>query len=182
MTESRQMSSSVRVRFAPSPTGYLHVGGARTALFNWIFARHHGGAMILRIEDTDAERNKPELVEGIIEGLRWLGVGWDEGRSTSRSERNCIARPPRNALRTAAPFCVTAPRTNMPAAITPSPPRMKGQRPADPAVLPVAPAATATLRRLRAAAGQPDPFGLVIPRFVPVWIRQLIEAPRCHFA
>ena len=72
-------SSSVRVRFAPSPTGYLHVGGARTALFNWLFARHQRGKMILRIEDTDAERNKPELVEGILSGLRWLGVDWDEG-------------------------------------------------------------------------------------------------------
>ena len=68
-----------RVRFAPSPTGYLHVGGARTALFNWLFARRYHGTMILRIEDTDAERNKPELVNGILEGLQWLGVGWDEG-------------------------------------------------------------------------------------------------------
>ena len=67
------------MRFAPSPTGYLHVGGARTALFNWLFARHQRGAMILRIEDTDAERNKPELVQGILDGLRWLGVDWDEG-------------------------------------------------------------------------------------------------------
>jgi len=74
-----QSSSGIRVRFAPSPTGYLHVGGARTALFNWLFVRGKGGVMILRIEDTDAERNKPELVEGIIEGLRWLGVDWDEG-------------------------------------------------------------------------------------------------------
>src|SRR5437879_9837727 len=68
-----------RVRFAPSPTGYLHVGGARTALFNWLFARGQRGAMILRVEDTDAERNRPELVEGILEGLRWLGIDWDEG-------------------------------------------------------------------------------------------------------
>src|SRR5487761_741328 len=68
-----------RVRFAPSPTGYLHVGGARTALFNWLFARHEGGTLLLRIEDTDVERNKPELVEGILDGLRWLGVPWDEG-------------------------------------------------------------------------------------------------------
>ena len=68
-----------RVRFAPSPTGYLHVGGARTALFNWLFARRCHGTMILRIEDTDAERNKPELVDGILEGLKWLGVDWDEG-------------------------------------------------------------------------------------------------------
>jgi len=68
-----------RVRFAPSPTGYLHVGGARTALFNWLFARHEGGTLILRIEDTDVERNRPELVEGILEGLKWLGIEWDEG-------------------------------------------------------------------------------------------------------
>jgi glutamyl-tRNA synthetase len=80
MTETgKTQAGSVRVRFAPSPTGYLHVGGARTALFNWLFARKERGAMILRIEDTDAERNKPELVDGILEGLKWLGVDWDEG-------------------------------------------------------------------------------------------------------
>jgi glutamyl-tRNA synthetase len=75
------MSSSQkpRVRFAPSPTGYLHVGGARTALFNWLFARHEGGTLLLRIEDTDVERNRPELVGGILEGLKWLGIEWDEG-------------------------------------------------------------------------------------------------------
>ena len=69
----------VRLRFAPSPTGYLHVGGARTALFNWLFARHHGGTLVLRIEDTDLERSTPEMVEGILVGLRWLGIDWDEG-------------------------------------------------------------------------------------------------------
>jgi glutamyl-tRNA synthetase len=68
-----------RVRFAPSPTGYLHVGGARTALFNWFFARHTGGTLILRIEDTDFERSSEEMVEGILEGMRWLGLDWDEG-------------------------------------------------------------------------------------------------------
>jgi glutamyl-tRNA synthetase len=72
-------AGEIRVRFAPSPTGYLHVGGARTALFNWVFARGRGGTMVLRIEDTDVERNRPELVEGILDGLRWLGVDWDEG-------------------------------------------------------------------------------------------------------
>jgi glutamyl-tRNA synthetase len=72
-------TGGVRVRFAPSPTGYLHVGGARTALFNWLFARRQHGTMILRVEDTDAERNKPELVQGIIDALLWLGVNWDEG-------------------------------------------------------------------------------------------------------
>ena len=70
---------SLRVRFAPSPTGYLHVGGARTALFNWLLARRHGGVFVLRIEDTDAERSSWEMVSGIVEGLRWLGLDWDEG-------------------------------------------------------------------------------------------------------
>jgi glutamyl-tRNA synthetase len=68
-----------RLRFAPSPTGYLHVGGARTALFNWLYARRHGGVFILRIEDTDVERSQAELVTGILDGLRWLGIDWDEG-------------------------------------------------------------------------------------------------------
>jgi glutamyl-tRNA synthetase len=68
-----------RVRFAPSPTGYLHVGGARTALFNWLLARRHGGKFVLRIEDTDAERSSWEMVAGIVEGMRWLGLDWDEG-------------------------------------------------------------------------------------------------------
>src|SRR6187431_2645829 len=68
-----------RVRFAPSPTGYLHVGGARTALFNWLFARRLGGVLVLRIEDTDVERSSEEMVEGILDGMRWLGLDWDEG-------------------------------------------------------------------------------------------------------
>jgi glutamyl-tRNA synthetase len=68
-----------RVRFAPSPTGYLHVGGARTALFNWLFARHTGGTHILRIEDTDRERSTPEHTKVILDGLTWLGITWDEG-------------------------------------------------------------------------------------------------------
>ena len=70
---------SVRVRFAPSPTGYLHIGGARTALFNWLYARHAGGKFVLRIEDTDDERNTAEAINVILEGLRWLGLDWDEG-------------------------------------------------------------------------------------------------------
>ena len=70
---------SPRVRFAPSPTGYLHVGGARTALFNWLFARRHSGTFILRIEDTDAERSSAEMVTGILDGMGWLGLDWDEG-------------------------------------------------------------------------------------------------------
>ena len=69
----------IRVRFAPSPTGYLHVGGARTALFNWLLARRHGGIFVLRIEDTDADRSSAEMVDGILDGMRWLGLDWDEG-------------------------------------------------------------------------------------------------------
>jgi len=72
-----------RVRFAPSPTGYLHIGGARTALFNWLYARHTGGTFVLRIEDTDTARNSQEAVEVILSGLRWLGLDWDEGPLTA---------------------------------------------------------------------------------------------------
>lgn len=71
--------SELRVRFAPSPTGYLHVGGARTALFNWLYARHFGGTFILRIEDTDTERSTQESVDAILQGMEWLGLDWDEG-------------------------------------------------------------------------------------------------------
>ena len=71
--------SDIRVRFAPSPTGYLHVGGARTALYNWLFARHVGGVLVFRIEDTDVDRSKPELTTAILESLEWLGLNWDEG-------------------------------------------------------------------------------------------------------
>ena len=71
--------TNIRVRFAPSPTGYLHVGGARTALYNWLFARHVGGVLVLRIEDTDVDRSKPELTTAILESLKWLGLDWDEG-------------------------------------------------------------------------------------------------------
>ena len=91
------MSSSVRVRFAPSPTGFLHVGGARTALFNWLFARHHQGTFLLRIEDTDKSRERHEAVQVVYNGLRWLGLGWDEGAGIGgdygpyfQSERNSI--------------------------------------------------------------------------------------------
>ncbi len=86
------MPEPVRVRFAPSPTGQLHVGGARTALFNWLFARHHGGVFILRIEDTDRSRSTEQYIELIVEAMRWLGLDWDEGppapgyRQTERAE------------------------------------------------------------------------------------------------
>lgn len=71
--------SQVRVRFAPSPTGYLHIGGVRTALFNWLFARHEKGRFILRIEDTDRERSTPEAIQAILDGMKWVGLDWDEG-------------------------------------------------------------------------------------------------------
>lgn len=80
------MKAPVRVRFAPSPTGHLHIGGARTALFNWLFARHSGGSFVLRIEDTDTSRSTDEYIEAIIKGMEWLGLDWDEGpfRQTAR--------------------------------------------------------------------------------------------------
>lgn len=80
------MSDSVKVRFAPSPTGFLHIGGVRTALFNWLYARHHGGKFVLRIEDTDHERSTEESIEEILESMRWLRLDWDEGpfRQTER--------------------------------------------------------------------------------------------------
>ncbi len=71
------MSSSVVTRFAPSPTGFLHIGGARTALFNWLLARQTGGKMLLRIEDTDRERSTDAAIEAIIDGMKWLGLDWD---------------------------------------------------------------------------------------------------------
>ncbi|MGD0813953.1 MAG: glutamate--tRNA ligase family protein [Verrucomicrobiota bacterium] len=80
---------NVRARFAPSPTGFLHIGGARTALFNWLYARHTGGAFILRIEDTDAARNTTEATAVILRGLRWLGLDWDEGPTTSEPAGPC---------------------------------------------------------------------------------------------
>jgi glutamyl-tRNA synthetase len=91
------MNSLPRVRFAPSPTGYLHIGGARTALFNWLFARHTGGTFVLRVEDTDQSRNTAEAAQAIYDGLRWLGLDWDEGPQVGgdfgpyfQSERNEI--------------------------------------------------------------------------------------------
>ena len=70
-------SGQIVTRFAPSPTGFLHIGGARTALFNWLFARHHGGQFQLRIEDTDRVRSTQPAIDAIIDGLRWLGLDWD---------------------------------------------------------------------------------------------------------
>src|SRR5438876_11728253 len=77
------MSSEIRVRFAPSPTGYLHIGGARTALFNWLFVRHHAGKLVLRIEDTDLKRNTEEAAAAIYAGLEWPGRNWKEAPHTA---------------------------------------------------------------------------------------------------
>jgi len=109
-----------RVRFAPSPTGYLHIGGARTALFNWLYARRHGGTFVLRIEDTDTERSSWEMVGGIVEGLRWLGLDWDEGPDVGgphapyfQSQRGATYREMAERLVTAnrAYYCYCAPET-----------------------------------------------------------------------
>jgi len=85
--------AAIRTRFAPSPTGFLHLGSARTALYNWAFARRHGGCFVLRIEDTDLDRSTRESEETVLEGLTWLGLDWDEGphRQTERRERHVAA-------------------------------------------------------------------------------------------
>src|SRR5712692_6797142 len=85
---------TVRVRFPPAPSGDLHVGNVRTALFNWLFARHHGGTFVLRIEDTDRDRVIPGSVDRIMEALRWLGLEWDEGPDPSDPERSLGERGP----------------------------------------------------------------------------------------
>lgn len=102
------MTSPVRVRFAPSPTGYLHIGGARTALFNWLYAKHTGGTLVLRIEDTDRARNTAEAAQAIYDGLRWLELDWDEGPEAGgnfgpyfQSEREEIYRDRLDRLRAA---------------------------------------------------------------------------------
>lgn len=78
----------IKTRFAPSPTGYLHVGGARTALYSWLFARNHGGEFVLRIEDTDLERSTPEAIEAIMDGMNWLNLQWDEGPISDQTFRS----------------------------------------------------------------------------------------------
>src|SRR5208337_4947471 len=83
-------AATPRVRFAPSPTGFLHVGSARTFIFNWLYARHNHGAMVLRLDDTDVERNTEASVQSIFEGLRWLGLDWDE--EYKQSERLAVHR------------------------------------------------------------------------------------------
>src|SRR3569832_1820999 len=91
---ARYIIMTVRTRFAPSPTGYLHIGGARTALFSWIYARKHGGTFILRIEDTDLERSTTESINAILEGMTWLGLEYDEGpfRQTERFARYVVVK------------------------------------------------------------------------------------------
>jgi glutamyl/glutaminyl-tRNA synthetase len=86
--------SQVRVRFAPSPTGFFHIGSARTALFNWLYARHTGGVFILRVEDTDQSRNSEEFLNVIYDSLKWLGLDWDEGPGSAAPR----PLPPERAL------------------------------------------------------------------------------------
>ena len=84
------MTAPVRVRFAPSPTGYLHIGGVRTAIFNYLFARRHGGTFILRIEDTDRQRSTSEATEQILDSLRWLDIAFDEGHQAAIGLGRCV--------------------------------------------------------------------------------------------
>ena len=119
----------IRTRFAPSPTGYLHIGGVRTALFNWLFARQHGGQFILRIDDTDQQRNVDEALPPILDGLRWLGIDWDEGPDVGgpfgpyyqSQRRTATATPCGGCSLAATPIAITPrPRRSRPSARRPS--------------------------------------------------------------
>ena len=103
----------VIVRFAPSPTGYLHIGGARTALYNWLFARKYNGKFILRIEDTDLERSTDESIRGILDGLRWLGIDWDEGPNYQTQRFRSIRKRHRSCLKPAMPTNASAPKKRL---------------------------------------------------------------------
>ena len=103
--------NEIRVRFAPSPTGYLHIGGARTALFNWLFARKNGGKLVLRIEDTDTERLKEDSVSQILTSLKWLGLNWDEGPEVGGCR--CIRRLPSAFWTKARHTIASAPRQTL---------------------------------------------------------------------
>ncbi len=100
-------SSSVVTRFAPSPTGFLHIGGARTALFNWLFARHHGGKFLLRIEDTDKARSTKEAIDAILDGMRWLDLDWDGHEYSSRSSGRGMPRSRTSCSSAAMPIAAT---------------------------------------------------------------------------
>jgi len=106
------MTEDVRVRFAPSPTGFLHIGGVRTALFNWLFARHHGGKFILRIEDTDRDRSTEESIEEIMESMNWLGLDWDEGPHRQMERRDLYDKNIEKLLNTGHAYhCYCSPET-----------------------------------------------------------------------
>ncbi len=105
-------ASPARLRFAPSPTGYLHIGGVRTALFNWLYARHVGGAFILRIEDTDRERSTPDAIDAILDGMRWCGLDWDEGPYYQTERRDLYAAAVDRLLAAGrAYYCTCTPET-----------------------------------------------------------------------
>ena len=101
MTDKTRSDRAPIVRFAPSPTGFLHIGGARTALFNWLFAKGRGGKMLLRIEDTDRERLTPAAVDAILDGLKWLGLDWDRRARIAVCPRQAPPRGGRGAARAA---------------------------------------------------------------------------------
>ena len=164
--DSRPSGRAVRVRFAPSPTGWLHVGGARTAYFNWLFARKHGGTFVLRIEDTDAERSTAESERGVLEDLRWLGIDWDEGPDCGglhgpyrQSERLDLYRAHADQLRASGHayrcFCTDAELDLARAAATAAgrPPQYDGRCRALPR----------DTSEARAAAGEPHSIRFIVP-------------------
>ena len=156
-----------RVRFAPSPTGHLHVGNARTALFNWLLARGHGGTFILRIEDTDAERSTRESERAILEDLRWLGLDWDEGpdvggphapyRQSERLELLPVARARSARTRAARTTASARPSSSRPSGRPRWPPGCRRSTAGDAA------RSTRPTRRARVAAGEPAAIRFRVP-------------------
>ena len=144
-----------RVRFAPSPTGYLHVGGARTALFNWLYARKTGGMFVLRIEDTDRERSTDEHTRTILDGITWLGIAWDEGPVHQGDGLRATRPTPSACWPRARPTAASAPPRSSP----PSAPRAEAR-----ARVPLRPRAATTPRGERAPRGRGRAVHRALPR------------------
>ena len=152
----------VRTRFAPSPTGYLHIGGARTALFNYLYARHCGGKFVLRIEDTDRQRSTPEAIAAILESMEWLRLEWDEGPFSQTERMDLYRERIQFLLRAGDAYpCVCTPETLEAKRAAAMP------RSASPCM--TAPAGPRKGRRCRCRKGSPTPSASVHPRVAPPW-------------
>ncbi len=146
----------LRVRFAPSPTGFLHVGSASTFIFNWLYARHNGGTMVLRIDDTDVDRNTEASLDSIFDGLRWLDLDWDEEYSNPTASLS-IARSPRRYFRKVSPIATSRPPI-------PETPKSVGRRIKPGFSMPACANSAREESDRRAAAGEPFVLRFRVPR------------------